>query len=185
MPKNNALSKDVVQTISAAAIAEYLRVCDAQRKKERAETRSNNLYNTRLLLKNYRSLCTYADNAVFEAEHIEDESVLEILDLMCSGERNAIRIDAIKKSVGRTKLMIEHIRVVLDIYEGICIRSERPEQLRKWRSLKALYIGDESLSMTEIAAQEFVTERTVQRDIEDAIEILTTIMFGVDGIKWA
>lgn len=123
----------------------------------------------------------HAENAVYEADQL-DESVYDILDLM---ERNTsnLFVDSIKNSVARTVTLVKHIDVMLGLYRVYCEQSGNPEDSRRWRALKAKYIDGCEKSNLDIAEQENVSGRTIDRDIAAAQEGIAALFFGIDGVR--
>jgi predicted DNA-binding transcriptional regulator YafY len=57
--------------------------------------------------------------------------------------------------------------------------------MRRYRVIFAKYIQDEKeLPTDDIAEAEHVDVRTVQRDIRIALETLSTLIFGIDGLRF-
>lgn len=160
-----------------AAIAQWER----ERAKAQAEKADRRLHNTRLLLKNYRLFKKHAENAVYEAEQL-DESIYDILDMMERNTSNGF-VDSIKNSVARTATLVRHIEVMLGLYRVYCEQSGKPEHGRRWRAIKARYIDDREKSNLDIAEQENVSDRTIDRDIAAAYEELSGLFFGIDGVR--
>lgn len=154
---------------------------DRERAKAREEKADRRLHNTRLLLKNYRLFKKHTENAVYEAEQM-DESVYDILDLM---ERNAgnVFVDSIKISVARTAMLVQHIDAMLGIYETYCTSSRKPEDARRWRVIQAKYMDECEKTNLDIADQEHVSERTIERDAAMAHDQLAALFFGIDGVS--
>jgi hypothetical protein len=154
---------------------------DEERAKERSERVDRRLHNTKLLLRNFKLFKKHTENAVFEADQL-DESVYDILDMM---ERSSSVgfVDSVKNSVARTAILVRHIEVMLDLYKIYCERSSKPEEARRWRAIKARYIDEDEKTVLDIAEQECVADRTVRRDIEEACEHLAALFFGIDGVK--
>lgn len=141
------------------------------------------LRNTKLLLVNYRGLLAYSESAIFEASQC-DEDVYDILSLM-SGKpsEQELYVESIKKSAGRTKLIIEHIKKAISDYEDFCVRTGRAEEMRRARTIRRLYIDDDGWSIADIAKDEVVDVSTVYKDIKEAEKRLTPRLFGIDGIR--
>ena len=80
---NNDVQKIISETAEATAKAIYNKI-QLEAKKAKAEAFSKKLYNTRLLLQNYRLFKQYVENAVFDLVRLdeEQETPLEILDAM-------------------------------------------------------------------------------------------------------
>lgn len=92
-------------------------------------------------------------------------------------------VESIKKSAGRTKLIIEHIKKALADYEAYCKRSKREEDMRRYRTIRRLYIDDENWNAQDIAADELLDISTVYKDIKEATKCLTPRIFGIDGLR--
>lgn len=171
--------KEIVSLAVSAGIKAYR----DEATRHRRELYDKRLYNTKLLMKNYRDLKEHADKAVFDATAAEDEDVYEILSLMSEWVREeASTVESIKKSAARTKLIMDHIDEMLQIYKAACERSKKPEDIRRYNVLYDYYIGPEDLSLEDIAEKYSVDTRTVYRDIRDATARITALLFGVDGI---
>lgn len=171
--------KEIVDLAVEAGINAYR----SEAGRHQREIRDKRLRNTKLLMRNYRDLKEHTENAVFDAASADDESVDEVLDLMSEFVREeASTIDSIKKSVVKTRLIMDHVDEMLSIYQSACERSRKPEDLRKFNILFDYYISPENLSIEEIAEKYSVEERTVYRDLREAIARVTALMFGVEGI---
>jgi hypothetical protein len=139
--------------------------------------------NTKLLLRNYRSLSVHCESAIYEASHMGDEMDLaEILELMSGNRRESFRIESIRESAARTRLIIEHVNEMLEHYHIFCERSTKPEDARRYRVIYDLYIADVTKTPDEIALIESIDPRTVYKDIDSAVERLTALIFGIDGL---
>ena len=68
---------------------------------------------------------------------------------------------------------------MLDLYELYCLRAGASEQ-RKSRVLKAFYF--DSMKMYDIAINEDVAERTCFRDLDDAVNKMSALIFGIDAV---
>ena len=93
-----------------------------------------------------------------------------------------IAIESIRESVARTRLIIQHVNEMLAMYKIYCERSQRLEDMRRFRVIHGLYIAEQSKSADEIADEECVETRTIYRDIDAAVERLTALIFGIDGL---
>lgn len=175
------VDKDTLRIAAEVGAKAAMDRLDEERAKERSERVDRRLHNTKLLLRNFKLFKKHTENAVFEADQL-DESVYDILDMM---ERSSSVgfVDSIKNSVARTAILVRHIEVMLDLYEIYCERSSKPEDARRWRVIEARYIKEDEMSVQDIAERECVADRTIRRDVEDATEHLAALIFGIDGIK--
>lgn len=175
------VDKETIRIAAEAGAKAALDRWEKERAKLLTERVDRRLHNTRLLLKNYKLFRKHAENAVFEADQL-DESVYDILDLM---ERNNSVgfVDSIKNSVARTATLVQHVEVMLGIYRAYCDNTGKPEDSRRWRALKGTYLDDITKSKYDIAEEEGVSDRTIDRDVATACEHLSGLLFGIDGVR--
>ena len=120
----SSLTADQRKEIVGLAVTAGIKAYRDEATKHRKEIYDKRLYNTKLLMRNYRDLKEHADKAVFDASTAEDEDVYEILNLMSEWVREeASTVDSIKKSAARTRLIMDHINEMLQIYQAACERS--------------------------------------------------------------
>lgn len=177
-------------TIGAKAGAEVgaaaaIKAAERERAKMRKVEHDRRYHNTKLLLRNYRALNAHYHNAVFDVQKAqEDETFVDIMEAMNAGPTDdAFYIESIKQSCIRTKVIMAHVNRMLDIYKIICQRSKRREEQRRWDVLNDLYLSTTPISAAEIAREQHIDKRTVYKDIDAAIEDLTTLLFGITGIR--
>jgi len=141
--------------------------------------------NTRLLLRNYRSLVDHFENSVYTASHVDVEAGLSLAEILGYINENAgdrLKVESIKHSTAKTKILISHIDAMLDIYRVFCENSPHAEDMRRYRIIHFLYLDDEPKTAEELAEIESTNRRTVYRDVTIAVEKLTALIFGADGI---
>ncbi|MCX7779622.1 MAG: hypothetical protein N2491_01750 [Negativicutes bacterium] len=173
------MNKDQIVTLAAEtgvkAAIEYM---EEQRKKQVKSRHDKRLRNTRLLLKNYHLLKEHCSRSVYSLQQTT-ENAIDILDAMERFDSKTY-IESIKKSVTRTYIILTHIDTMLDLYAVYCEKSKREEDKRRYRVLSAYYF--ENVEMAEIMRREGIEERTCYRDIRDACEKLSALIFGMDSI---
>lgn len=162
-------------------------------KQDAKKGRDKQINNTKLLLENYRIFKEHVDNAVFDLVRLdeENETAFEILDSMWQrfGVGQAeMKVQSIVKSATRTRIIYEHVQSMLGLYESFCYNSGKDENIRRWEVIKALYIDDTqgrtpSEIRTELAEKFFTDPRTIYRWQLDAIEKISVLVFGIDGLK--
>lgn len=177
-------------TIGAAAGAEAgaaaaVRAAERERKKIRQQQYDWKYHNTKLLLRNYRRLNAYYENAVFSTEAAEeaDEDFGDIMRSMGRVVDEEIIVESIQKSYATTKIIMTHVNKMLDCYKIMCERSNRPDDARHWRVLEGLYLADGYTTAEAIARREHIDKRTVYKDIDVCVADLTALFFGVSGIE--
>jgi len=175
-----ALARAVEQgiQIGVKAAMDYLAEERQKAKRSRCDRR---LHNTRLLLKNYRLFRKHAEGAVFNARQAK-ESAVDILDgLDDAALSDGAYVEGIKKSQQRTVIILRHIDEMLRYWRVICEQSGKPEDMRRYRVITALYIDQERLRAEDIAEREGIEPRTIYKDVSTAVKPLSALIFGIDG----
>ena len=127
------------------------------------------LHNTDLLLRNYRTLKACCENAVYESKK---EEVTEVLDDIMTMKDDKVIVESIKSSSKRTTIMVRHIDKM----------SEKDK--RRYKVIKSLYISKQPMTIAEISKKFGVSKVTIYDDIKIAKERLSSLFFGVDGLKF-
>lgn len=168
-------------------IREAIRFVDAERKREAKARYDKRLYNTRLLLKNYRLFKASVQNAVYSSDQLEGEEgspgadeIRDDFDFIFHG---ATSVEGIRQSRERTIIILRHIDEMLEVYRIFCERSDKDEDLRRYRAIRGVYVDDDKMTVEEIAESEGVETRTIYRDIREAVKTLSALFFGVDGVR--
>lgn len=162
------------------------RAVERERKKIQKKQYYWKYHNTKLLIRNYRLLNDYFQNAVFDLTGAKgfDLSFEEIMRMMQDRtETEEIFVESIKRNYMHTKIIMTHVNKMLDVYRIMCERSRQEDDARHWRVLYRLYISEDIATVEEIAAEEHINRRTVYKDVDICISDLTALMFGVSGIE--
>lgn len=177
-------------TIGAAAGADVgakaaVKAVERERKAYRKKQYDWKYQNTKLLLRNYRRLNAYNENAIFSIEDAEeaDESFEDIMRNMGRPADEEIFVESIQKNYLATRIIMTHVNKMLDCYEIMCERSNRQDDKRHWRVLEGLYLSENYTTAEQIAKQEHIDKRTVYKDIDVCAADLTALFFGVGGIE--
>ena len=168
------MNKDQIIEIAVAAALEWQKKQQQKQNKFRHDKR---LRNTRLLLKHYPLLKEHCENSVYA--ETEQANAIDILDDIDGFDGNTY-IESIRRSVTRTNIIIRHIDTMLQIYEIYCQKSRAPEDMRRFRILKAKYF--DHIDMSVILKNEGIEERTYYRDMRDAVSKLGSLIFGIDSL---
>ncbi|NDO18801.1 hypothetical protein FMM68_03920 [Lachnospiraceae bacterium MD329] len=185
--QNRLFSKQEVSEIvkiaaieGANAAIKHLKTEQAKEKQKRKDRR---LYNTKLLIKHYRSFKEYVNNAVFDEEESPEDAMYAIEELMWEPKVTSdMIIDSIKRSMTRTKIIIEHIDKMIEAYGSICEKSDSEVKKRRYEVLYKLYISNIIHTVDEMTEMYFIDKRTVYKDIDAACKELSVFFFGIDGI---
>ena len=177
-------------TIGAAAGADVgakaaVKAVERERKAYRKKQYDWKYQNTKLLLRNYRRLNAYYENAIFSIEDAEeaDESFEDIMRNMGRPADEEIFVESIQKNYLATRIIMTHVNKMMDCYEIMCERSNRQDDKRHWRVLEGLYLSENYTTAEQIAKQEHIDKRTVYKDIDVCAADLTALFFGVGGIE--
>lgn len=142
---------------------------------------SRNLYNTRLLLRNYTRFKQHVDSATFSSSDIE-ELEEEFVGLGMEDKKDTY-INSILRTKERTRIMIAHIDNLLDVYKKEAKENEDQEQLDRCKIIHHRYIVKNKKSIIELSMDLCMSQATVYRYEEKAIKELSVLFFGVDAIS--
>lgn len=159
---------------------------ERERRRVQAEQYDKRFHNTKLLLRHYRTLNEHYKHAVFDTRSgaAESETFTEIMQAMNTRVNDeALYIESIKQSCVRTKIIMAHVNKMLDIYECMCRKSNRPNDARHWRILHGLYLADQTTTAGAMAMREHIDKRTVYKDLDICIADLTTLLFGIGALE--
>lgn len=177
-------------TVGAAAGAEVgakaaVKAVERERRAYRKRQYDWKYQNTKLLLRNYRRLNAYYQNAIFSIEDAEeaDASFEDIMRSMGRPADEEIFVESIQKNYLATRIIMTHVNKMLDCYEIMCKRSNRQDDKRHWRVLEEMYLSKNYTTAEQIARQEHIDKRTVYKDIDVCAADLTALFFGVGGIE--
>lgn len=179
--KPRSLSHETIQAITreatTTAIAEFERI----RAQQRQEQTDRRLRNTKLLMKNYRKFADYNSHAIYETAQIcqacDNDALFSLAGITPSDK---FHVESIRNGVATTRIIVEHIDTMLDVYKSRCEKSPKAEKQRRWRVLQAMYLSSEDLSPAEIADKEHISMSQFYDDINNACEDLTPLLFGLD-----
>lgn len=179
----NEQLRDIYEKAAAVGAKEALKTLEQERKKEQKKKADRRLRNTKLLLRNYHMLKEHTENSVFGRTQME-ESAADILESMMSMYNNEVIIESIKRSATRTAIIVSHIEVMFELYHSYCEHTSSSEiDLRRYEVAWDMYIAEKTLSVKEIAVKQNISTRNVYEDIKVAIERLSALIFGVDGLN--
>lgn len=176
--------KHSAEIASKEAAEKAIAAVENEHRKYRSERFRKQYANTRLLLQHYRSLNSHYINAVWESKDDEPDEFIDIMELMSGrGCSDAVIVDTIKQSSEKTRIIMSHVNKMLEVYRSQCENSKYTEDMRHWRVIKGLYLAQKRLSADDIAEIEKINRRTVYKDVDAAVEALTMLLFGVDGVE--
>lgn len=176
-------------TGAKAGAAAAIKTLEDERRRQKRKQYDKRLYNTKLLLRHYRTLNEHYKHGIYTTnegmflDEALDESFSDIMeDIGMSGDES-LCIESIKRSCTRTKIIMSHVNKMLEIYEIMCKRSKRQDDARHWRVLQALYLAENATPASKVAAAEHIDRRTVYKDIDMCVTDLTALLFGIEGVE--
>jgi hypothetical protein len=174
---DDELKKEITSYVIASLREEEEKMIKARRYGKRA--------NIKLALRKYRDIVKHVNESVYEASKLDyDYELQDLLEQMSGGRSESFRVEAIKESAARSKVMVDHMNRMIESYRLSCENSNRDEDGRRYRVLYDMYISPNPKTPEEIAKDEFVDKSTIYRDINAAAESLAVLFFGVYGLNF-
>lgn len=152
-------------------------------KRYRNKRTDRRYHNTKLLLRNYRNLNVNAEDSVFGRSQME-ESAADILTSMMNMYDSEVVVESIMRSATRTAIIVTHVKKMLELYQIYCERSSNPIETRRYNVVYDLYIANIKLNRKEIAEKYNISKETTYKDEKIAIESLSSLIFGIDGVNF-
>ena len=179
------LSKeDLQELMEKAAVAGAKAGIDryeAELKDRQKKYRDKRYHNTKLLLRNYRMLQINAENSVFGRSQME-ESAADILDNMMNMYNDEVIVESIKTSATRTAIIVSHVKTMIRMYQICCEQSGNEIDKRRYDIIYGLYISDPKITRKELMDKWNISSDTTYTYEKIAIERLSALIFGVDGL---
>lgn len=169
--------EQIAKIASDRAIEKTLEFLEKERYRQQKQKRERRLHNTKLLVRNYRKFKVHCEDNLSELQELQDPDSLEFLDV------DDLMIESIIRNKKRTAAMLRYIDRMMHIYRILCEQSKKPEDLRRYQILMDVYVHEEEKTIEELVTCHKIDKRTVYRDINKACEALSSLIFGVDGIR--
>lgn len=174
--------EDMVKMAAEAGAKAAMDRMNTERERMKKGVVDRKLHNTTLLIRNYKMLKQNADNSVFGRSQME-ESAADILTSMMNLYNDEVIVESIKRSASRTAIIVAHVQAMLGLYEVYCQQSTSPYDARRYEILYDRYIAEKPMTVQEIAKKQKMSKENVYTDLKIAIERLTALIFGVDGLN--
>lgn len=157
---------EVIKSAAKEAVKEY----DKELKEKQKKTV---FHNTRLLLKHYNDLKSHLNKAIDDISKL-DGDLLELGHL----DMDELYILSIKRSKVKTLIMIAHIDMAM---EALKQKEIKLCSMEKYEALRMFYIDE--VSYDEIVKHFNCGVNTPRRWMNEMINELSILLFGVDGMK--
>lgn len=143
-----------------------------ERIKEKKAFKQNAFHNTKMLLTNYHKLKTHSA--------IVDEQLEEDKDTFWNHEW--LSLNMLMQNKARTVKLMKHVDNALIAYKAICRESSASDESRRYEILRMKYLDNVKKSDQLIADRYDVDRTTIVRNVKDAIDDISIILFGIDMI---
>ncbi|VDG18560.1 hypothetical protein MUDAN_BIHEEGNE_03400 [Lactiplantibacillus mudanjiangensis] len=134
------------------------------------------LRNTKLILTKYRFL---EDHVKVGLPKLSEDD----LDAISGIPSWELSIYSLVGYQARSKAMIAYIDAVLDQYKEDCLQSNDERVSRRFPTIWNLYLRPATINRERVAELLNVERRTVGRDVADAIDDLSVLLWGADAIN--
>lgn len=155
-----------------------------QQEEERTRERMAALHNTRLLLRNYHKLIRHYETAICSERDLEGAAAFDI-DLMVDHfSDKEVTIESINLSRKRTIIMMGHFKTCLRLLE-----QDYSRQPEKFKAFYLFYIDEDNAKLRIGERYEYIaniihcSERAARNWIDELVEALSVLLWGVDGLK--
>ena len=184
--KRYVVTETEVNKIAQVAAEKAICAYKEERKQGEKDRQKKVLNSAKMLMKNYLRFKAMAQDAVYDYKRVTDNQLKEMMELMNGNFRTKeFEILSIKEKSIRTKMIIDHVDTMLEVYKRQCEHNGDSEEARRYRVIKAMYIDEKPKTAAQIAEDEFVAERTIFRDRDIAFKRLSILFFGIDGVDFA
>ncbi|MGG1986068.1 hypothetical protein [Brevibacillus brevis] len=175
---NQRLAEEVTKLSAETAVKAAIEFLEKEKQKQQKEKRDWRLRNTKLLLKHYRSFVSHVEGAR------DKVTAVEYADVMTDLYSSELALESIKRSRQRTIVMVKFVRKMISVYQAMCETSGLQEDLRRYNIIYELYISEKKQTVEELAEFHNIEPRTVYNDVKNAVNTLSVLVFGVDGIEF-
>ncbi len=170
MKKSGINIEELIDRAAKKAAAETIKEIKV---KEKEAKKKYKLHNTWLLLKNYNDLVSNVNNSIDEISQLEDDRID-----FGSFDEDELFIMSIKKSKAKTLIMIAHIDKAMEILKENQIKRGTVE---KYEVLEKFYLKE--FKYDELVEQYSCGVNTPRRWMNEMIDELSVLLFGIDGLK--
>lgn len=141
------------------------------------------LRNTKLLLRNYNKFRLHCKNAVYTSDQLRELEAIDVLSELNDIDDESLYVNSIKKTHDRTYIIVKHINRMIRLYKYSAEMDKDGNAIRRYKAIEMFYISSKNANYEEIAKELSVSEKTISRDLQQGIEDLSGLIFGIDGIK--
>lgn len=134
-------------------------------------TKDKTLHNTKLLLRNYNKLKAHCKVV---GEQLEEDQGTFWND-------RKLDLSILMQNKAKTVKIMNQVDRALDHYERDCLKAVTLNESRRYDIIKMKYLNKEHSTDEDIADRYDIDRRTVQRNIENAVDDVSIILFGIEA----
>jgi HD superfamily phosphohydrolase len=162
--KENIATDALINKAVVKAIKEYNRQQVSEKKRKA-------LHNTKMLLKNYNKIKISIEEAISEADQLEQDTIY------CTDDEE-VYINSIRKSKLRSLIVIAHIDKALAIIKEEYKNKGTSEKYDAF--MDCMIYG---MTYDEAAVIYFTSKQSISRWVVDTSKLISIQLFGVDGLE--
>lgn len=134
------------------------------------ENKNRIMYNTKLLLRNYKKLKAHC--VLVEVQLEEDAETF--------WNHKWLDLDNLMQNKAKTVKIMKQVDKAIEYYKKDCFDDGSDNSIRRYDILKMKYLNDVTLSDDDIAAEYDIARTTVVRQVDKAISDISVLLFGID-----
>lgn len=166
---SSGLTKNQLQIISETAIKEYKK----EVKKAEKEKEDNRLFNTRLVIFNYRELKAHCQTIPEAVEEFE-ESIFD---------EEKLSLEVLMQERARTYVMMQYIDLMWEAYEKHSkIRDDLYQ--RRFSIVNSLYVDEDILTVPKLSELHHISVPLIYKDRNIGINNFSVFLFGMKSLRF-
>lgn len=172
--------KIVTSLATTVAIESYKKEAQATERRNTSERKRK----TKQILSSYRRIKKQIEAGFNFTETEKAELRWKFIeDLMGNSDGKLLKSERIMADEERKReenlYTLRWLENALTLYRSECELAVNEEERRRFRVIEKTYLIDSPMTPDEIAEEENISRRTVFRDIDTAVSILTIYLFGI------
>lgn len=168
MAKLKGIDQNEINIIVQSTVDATLSKIKSQEKKETKAQKENALFNTKLLVKNYRELKAHCDIIPQQIEELAGHDF----------DSEKMSLDTLMTEKAKTYKMMLYVDAAIMIYKDLCFQSDNVAKERRFKVLDDLFISSYPLTVELISEKFYISKKQIYNDRDKAIRELSTILFG-------
>lgn len=166
---SNGLTKHQLEVVSKAAIQEFKK----ELKRFEKEKEDNRLFNTRLIIFNYRELKDHCNTIPQQVEEFE-ESIFD---------EEKLSLETLMRERAKTYVMMEYIDLMWEAYEK---HAKKRDDLyrRRFDIVNRLYVSKESLTVSKLSELHHISIPIIYKDRNIGISNFSVFLFGMKALRF-